>query len=197
MLVCKLPWQNFLFLGKEGEREGGERGRRGEKGRGERGSVEGEMGEEGREEEGRGRWGEGGERGEKLEGGGKGRGRGEGEEEVGGQRERKGVEGIPEQFTLPTCVYTYIHACGMSFQVCYNYILSFLTPSPSLHATILILLLSFSLSFFLSLPPSLPLFPSAFLPLSLPGSFTSIQPQAQPLTPLLPLKWRRGKDLPF
>ena len=43
------------------------------------------------------------------------------------------------------------------------------------------------------LPPSLP--PS--LPSSLPPSITSLQPQVQPLRWPLPLKWRRGKDLPF
>ncbi len=60
--------------------------------------------------------------------------------------------------------------------------------SPSLHAIILTsLLLSSSLSF--PLPPS--------LPPSLPASITSLQPQVQPLRWPLPLKWRRGKDLPF
>ena len=46
-----------------------------------------------------------------------------------------------------------------------------------------------------SLPPSLP----SSLPPSLPPFFmiTSLQPQVQPLRWPLPLKWRRGKDLPF
>ena len=53
-----------------------------------------------------------------------------------------------------------------------------LPPSPSLQPYL-----------FSSLPPS--------LSPSLPTSFTSLQPQVQPLRWPLPLKWMRGKDLPF
>ena len=54
-------------------------------------------------------------------------------------------------------------------------------------------------SFCLPPSPSLPPLPSLPLSLSpsLPASFTSLQPQVQPLRWPLPLKWRRGKDLPF
>ncbi len=70
----------------------------------------------------------------------------------------------------------------------------FLHPSPFLTPT-LFHLLSMPLfvhhSFCLPPSPSPPSLPP------LPASFTSLQPQVQPLRWPLPLKWKRGKDLPF
>ena len=72
----------------------------------------------------------------------------------------------------------------------------FLLPPPFLTPTLFHLL---SMPLFLHhsscLPPSPSFLPS--LPPSLLPSFTSLQPQVQPLRWPLPIKWRRGKDLPF